>query len=94
MSTRVHRGRLYKHWHLRVALNSGRFAATLSSPKAKYCSLSLTSPDQLWVAQTHKRNTVSLTATAPLTGRYSVDVSCRIKRARSSALVMRAFFTR
>ena len=30
----------------------------------------------------------------PFLGRYSVDVWCRIKRARSSALVMRAFFTR
>lgn len=91
-TTRVQRGFLRMHWHLRIRVRRGQVAAMLQSPKAKSCTVSLKSGGDLWLSKRYKKNTVALAARVPA-GRYSVDVWCRVHRPRKSALRLRAFFS-
>ena len=91
MTTRVQRGFLRSHWHVTIKVKSSRVAATLRSPKAKSCTISLKSGQELWLSDAHTRDLVSVAAKVPA-GRYAVDVWCRVRRPQRSALRLRAIF--
>jgi hypothetical protein len=91
MTTRVQHGVLRANRIVKINLQSGRVAATLRSTKASSCSVSLRSSEDIWVSASHDRGSVSLAARVP-SGKYSVQVSCRNRRPRPFALVLRAFF--
>ncbi len=92
ITTRVQKGFLRMHWHVGIKVRRGRVAATLRSPKAKSCTVSMKSGGDLWFSDRHKRNTVALSVRVP-TGRYAVDVWCRVRKPRKSALQLRAIFS-
>jgi hypothetical protein len=87
----VQKGFLRVHWHLAIKIQRGSVAATLRSPKAKSCTVSLKSRGDLWLSNRRKRDTVALAARVPA-GRYSVDVWCSVHRPRRSDLQLRALF--
>jgi len=90
---RVQKGWLRMHWHMRVKVSKGKVSATLRSPKARSCTVSIKSSDDIWFAQGRKRRSViTLSARVP-SGRYAVDVWCRVRKPRRSALQLRAFFS-
>jgi subtilase family protein len=93
MTTRVRRGVLRVHWHARVQVRRGRLAATLRSPKAKSCTVSLRSSDAVWLNNVHRRNVTSLAARVAA-GRYNVEVWCRVRTPRKSQLLLRAIFAK
>ena len=82
---------LQTNWHLRVTVQGGRFAATLRSAKARSCSLSLASPDSVWLSSKPGQTADSLVAQSVEPGRYQLDVSCKMRRSRPASLTMRAF---
>jgi len=88
----VQKGWLRMHWHLRIKVRRGKVSATLRSPKAKSCTVSIKSPDDLWFADGRKRTVITLSARVPA-GRYGVDVWCKVRKPRRSALQLRAFFS-
>jgi subtilisin family serine protease len=90
-TTLVQKGFLRVHWHLAIKIQRGSVAATLRSPKAKSCTVSLKSRGDLWLSNRRKRDTVALAARVPA-GRYSVDVWCSVHRPRRSDLQLRALF--
>jgi hypothetical protein len=90
---RVQKGWLRMHWHLRINVRRGKVSATLRSPKARSCTVSIKSSDDLWFADGRKRRKViTLSARVPA-GRYGVDVWCKVRKPRRSALQLRAFFS-
>jgi subtilisin family serine protease len=91
MTTRVQHGVLRANRIVKINVQSGRVAATLRSTKASSCSVSLRSSEDIWVSASHDRGSVSLAARVP-SGKYSVQVSCRNRRPRPFALVLRALF--
>jgi subtilisin family serine protease len=90
-TTHVERGLLGGHRVLSVNVESGRLVATLRSPKAASCSVSLKSKTDVWVAASTSRDAISLNTVVPA-GRYRVDVSCRRRQPRRYALYVRALF--
>ena len=82
---------LQTNWHLRLTVQGGRFAATLRSPKARSCSLSLASPDSVWLSSKQGQTSDSLVAQSVAPGRYQLDVSCKLRRPRPASLTLRAF---
>jgi hypothetical protein len=90
---RVQKGWLRMHWHLRIKVRKGKVAATLRSPKAMSCTVSIKSSDDLWFADgRNRRKVITLSARVPA-GRYGVDVWCKVRKPRRSALQLRAFFS-
>jgi subtilisin family serine protease len=91
LNTRVRRGSLRMHWHVRIDVKQGRVAATLRSPKAKSCTVSLKSSDSIWLSKKRRQNMVTLAVKVPA-GTYGVDVWCKVRRPARSALAVRAPF--
>ena len=77
-------------WQLGLAVQGRRVAATLRLPQARSCSLTLASPDAVSLSGTRGRRVVSLVARVS-TGKYRLDVSCRLHRSRLVSLTVRAF---
>ncbi len=75
-------------WHLKLTVQGSRLAATLRSPKARACAVSLTSPDSVWVGSNHG-TAESLVATVAA-GKYQLDVSCKSRRPRLASLTVRS----
>jgi subtilisin family serine protease len=76
-------------WNLSLAVQGGRVAVTLRSPKARSCSINLTSPDGIWLASRRGGTAESLSARIS-TGTYRLGVSCRTRRLRVASLTLRA----
>ncbi len=74
-----------------IKVKPGRVAATLRSPKASSCTVTLKSGGDLWLSDAHRRDIVALAAKVPA-GRYGVDVWCSVRSPRRSALQLRAIF--
>jgi subtilisin family serine protease len=91
ITTRVQRGLLRSHWHVTIEVEPGRVGATLRSSKARSCTVSLKSGDEVWLSDAHRRDVVSLAARVPA-GRYGVDVWCRVRSPRRAALQLSALF--
>ncbi len=83
----VDRGALRAHWHVRLAVAGGRVAATLHSPKAHSCFLSLRSADGIWLSSRRGPTADSLVARVG-GGKYRLDVQCRVRRPRSASLTV------
>ena len=77
-------------WHLGLAVQGKRVAATLRLSQARACSLSLESPDAVWLANTRKRSAESLVAQVS-NGKYRLDVSCKLRHPRLVSLTVRAY---
>ena len=77
-------------WHLRLAIQGKRVAATLRTADARPCSLSLSAPDAVWLSGKHRRRLASLVARVS-NGSYLLAVSCKLRRARPVALTVRAY---
>jgi subtilisin family serine protease len=77
-------------WNLGLAVHGERVAATLHLANARSCSLSLAAPDAVWLTSRRGRNSDSLVARVS-TGKYRLNVSCRMRRPRLVSLSMRAF---
>jgi len=91
METHIQHGVLGAHREIRIKVLGGKVAATFRSPKAKSCTVTLSSNDALWVSTGVRAGSVSLSAKVPA-GRYKVDLSCRVRRPKPFALVLRAIF--
>ena len=78
------------HWHVRLAIQGTRVAATLRSADARPCSLSLSASDAVWLSGKHRRHLASLVAQVS-NGNYLLDVSCKLRRPRRVALTVRAY---
>jgi hypothetical protein len=91
MKTRIQHGVLRAHRVIRIKVMRGKVAATLRSPKAKSCTVTLSSNDAIWVSAAVRTGAVSVSARVPA-GRYKVNVSCRVHRPKPFALVLRAIF--
>jgi len=76
-------------WNLGLAVQGKRVAVTLRSPKAPSCSLSLASPDGIWLTNRRGRSSESLSARIA-GGKYKLAVSCRLRRLRAASLTLRA----
>jgi subtilisin family serine protease len=77
-------------WNLGLALQGQRVVATLRSSKARSCSLSLTSPDAVWLTSRRGRRADSLVARVS-SGKYKLAVSCKQHRLQAASLTLRAF---
>jgi len=91
VKTRIQHGTLRAQRVTRIKVLPGKVAATLRSPKAKSCTVTLSSNDALWVSAAVRAGPVSVSARVPA-GRYKVNVSCRVHRPKPYALVLRANF--
>jgi subtilisin family serine protease len=91
METRVAKGVLAAHRVVRIRIAQGPVTATLRTQKAKACTVSLRSNDQVWVSSSRSRTVVSVAAKLEA-GLYKVDVSCSAKRPRPFTLALRADF--
>jgi hypothetical protein len=91
LKTRIQHGTLRAQRVTRIKVLKGKVAATLRSPKAKSCTVTLSSNDALWVSAAVRAGPVSVSAKVPA-GRYKVNVSCRVHRPKPYALVLRANF--
>ena len=78
------------HWNLGLAVQGERVVATLRSPKARSCSLSLTSNDAVWLTSHRGRRADSLVARIS-SGKYRLAVSCKLRRPLAASLTVRAF---
>ncbi len=78
------------HWHLGLTVQGRRLAATLRSPKARSCSLTLASASSVWLAGTRGNSADALAARVP-SGKYRLDIWCRSHRASPASLTVRAF---
>lgn len=83
----VSRGALRTQWHVRLAVIGGRVAATLHSPKAQSCLLTLRSVDGVWLSSKRGPTADSLVARVA-GGRYRLDVQCRTRRPRPASLTV------
>jgi subtilisin family serine protease len=81
---------LRKHWRLKLTVQGRRLAATLRSPKARSCSLSLASSDSIWLSSKQGQRADSLDARVS-TGQYRLDISCKLRRPRPASLTVRTF---
>jgi subtilisin family serine protease len=77
-------------WNLGLAVHGERVAATLHLAHARSCSLSLEAPDAVWLTSRRRPTSDSLVARVS-TGKYRLNVSCRLRRPRLVSLSMRAF---
>ncbi len=77
-------------WQLNLSVQGSRVAATLRSPKARSCALSLESPDSVWLASKRGGSAESLVA-ALQSGKYRLVVTCRSRQPRLASLTVRAF---
>ena len=84
---RLSRGALRMQWHVRLAVMGGRVAATLHSPKAQSCLLSLRSADGVWLSSRRGPTADSLVARVA-GGRYRLDVQCKTRRPRPASLTV------
>jgi len=88
LRSRVTRRALRVRWHLRLTAVRGRVAATLRTPKAHSCLLSLRSADGIWLSSQRGWAADSLVARVA-GGRYRLDVQCRLSRPRPASLTVR-----
>jgi hypothetical protein len=86
--SRVSRGALRAHWHVRLAASRGRVAATLHSAKAQSCVLSLRSANGRRLSGERGPTVDSLTARVA-GGKYRLDVRCKTRRPRPALLTVR-----
>jgi hypothetical protein len=93
LRARVSRRALRLHWHLPLAVERGRVVATLHSPKARACSLSLRSGDGARRVSTRLRGPTSLVAKVAA-GRYRLDVRCNLRQPQPASLTVRAHFAK
>jgi len=77
-------------WRLGLSVQGRRVAATLRASEARSCSLSLASPDALWLSGRRARHMDSLVARVS-TGKYRLDVTCKARHPRPVSLTVRAF---
>jgi subtilisin family serine protease len=91
ITTRVQRGFLRSHWHVTIKVRPGRVGATLRSTKARSCTVSLRSGDEVWLSYARSHDVVSLAARVPA-GSYGVDVWCKVRSPRRAALQLSALF--
>jgi subtilisin family serine protease len=91
LRTHVKRRALRLRWHLRLAVEGGRVAATLRSPKAPSCSLRLQSAQGVMRWSRHNKQADVLVAKVR-SGRYRLLVSCKVRRPRPASLTVRAHF--
>jgi len=84
---RVTRGGLRTRWHVRLAVSGGRVAATLRSPKAQSCYLSLRSGNGLWLSSNRGPTADALVARLA-GGKYRLDVQCTTSRPRPASLIV------
>lgn len=77
-------------WQLGLAVQGRRVAATLRLSDARSCSLSLASPDAVWLSNRRLRRMDSLVARVS-TGTYRLSVSCKLRRPRLVSLTVRSF---
>ena len=84
---RVGRSVLRAHWRLRLAVTGGRVAATLHSPKAQSCLVSLRSAEGLWHSSKRGPTADSLVARVAR-GEYRLDVQCKTRRPRPASLTV------
>ncbi len=77
-------------WHLGLSVQGKRVAATLRSPQARACSLSLQSPDAIWLSGTPRPSAASLVARVS-SGKYRLEISCKVRRLSPVSLTVRAF---
>jgi subtilisin family serine protease len=77
-------------WNLGLALQGKRIVATLRSPKARSCSLSLAAPNAVWLTSRRGRRADSLVAQVS-SGKYRLAVSCKQNRLQAASLTLRAF---
>jgi hypothetical protein len=92
MATRVQRGYLGKHRVVRMRVAGGTATATLQSPKASSCAVTIHSSSMLWLPTIRRRDVVVVTARRLGKGVYAVDMSCRNGRPQPYALAIRAVF--
>jgi subtilisin family serine protease len=85
---RVTRGGLRTRWHVRLTVLGGRVAATLHSPKAQSCYLSLRSGDGLWLSSNRGPTADALVARLA-GGKYHLNVQCMTSRPRPASLTVR-----
>jgi len=91
LRTRVKRRALRLRWHVRLAVEGGRVAATLRSSKAPSCSLRLQSTRGVVQRSSHKeKGDVLVARVRP--GKYRLSVSCNVRQARPASLTVRARF--
>lgn len=85
---RVTRGGLRTRWHVRLTVSGGRVAATLHSPKAQSCFLSLRSGGGLWLSSNRGPTADALVARLA-GGKYRLNVQCTTSRPRPASLTVR-----
>lgn len=85
---RIRRHLLRAQWQLRLAAAGGRVAATLHSPKAQSCTLSLRSAAGVWLSSKRGATADSLVARVP-GGEYRLEVQCTLRRPRPASLTVR-----
>ncbi len=89
--TRVGHRALRARWRVPLTIAGGRVAATLRSPKARSCSLSLRSAGRVLRSSRRGRKTDSVVARlAP--GKYRLVVRCKVRRPRAASLTVHAIF--
>jgi hypothetical protein len=91
LAARVRRGVLRMEWHLRLKVHRGRFIASLSSPKARSCSVALRSGRHVRRSARLNRDSNSLVARVSR-GTYGLDVRCNLRRPLPALLTIRAHF--
>jgi len=77
-------------WNVGLGVHGERVAATLHVAHARSCSLSLEAPDAVWLTSRRRPTSDSLVARVS-TGKYRLNVSCRLRHPRPVSLTVRAF---